>query len=146
MNTAPTRMAHFLLVEDDNDHAYLIRRSLEQNGILSRISHVTDGRQAMAYLRHEGPFADAERPDVILLDLKLPIMDGHEVLRAVKSDANLKTIPIVVLTTSNADQDLARAYAENVNSYLVKPVNFDQLHEMLLQLKLYWALWNKQPL
>ncbi len=141
-----TRMVHFLLVEDDEDHAYLIRRSLEENNVINRISHVTDGRQAMSFLRRAAPFENAERPDVILLDLKLPIMDGHEVLHEVKNDPKLKKIPVVVLTTSNADKDLVKAYAENVNSYLVKPVNFDQFHEMILQLKLYWALWNEPPI
>ncbi len=136
-------LVHFLLVEDDDDHAELIRMNLAESRIGNTMDRVSDGEEALAYLRREGAFADRPRPDVVLLDLKLPKVDGHEVLAQVKSDDALRCIPIVVLTTSQAEADRAQAYFNHTNSYLVKPVDFAQFQKMVKDLKLYWGVWNQ---
>ncbi len=138
-------MVKFLLVEDDDDHAELVRIALQDNHVTNAVERVPDGREAIACLRKEGRYAESPRPDVILLDLKLPIMDGHEVLAVLKDDEELREIPVVVLTTSEADVDKTRAYKNYVNSYLVKPVDFDKFHDMVRDLKLYWGVWNQKP-
>lgn len=143
--SSPNRPIHFLLVEDDEDHADLVSRAMRENRIANEIAIVGDGEAALRYLRNQAPFENAPRPHVILLDLKLPKIDGHEVLEQIKSDPGLKTIPVVVMTTSQAESDRARAYASHANSYLVKPLDFERFHEMILQLRLYWAAWNEPP-
>lgn len=139
------RPVRFLLVEDDQDHAELVRLALAENRIANELDHVTDGELALRYLRNQPPFQSAPRPDILLLDLKLPRVDGHEVIREVKHDADLKRLPIVVLTTSDAESDRVNAYNEHVNSYLVKPVDFERFHEMIRTLGLYWTVWNQPP-
>lgn len=119
--------------------------SLEEHNITNSIDRVADGVEAMAYLRREGIYADAPTPDVILLDLKLPKLDGHEVLERIKSSQALRSIPVVILTTSNNESDLAAAYARHANSYLTKPVDFQQFQQMVRDLKLYWTVWNQPP-
>jgi CheY-like chemotaxis protein len=138
-------LAHFLLVEDDKDHADLILLSLSDHNVTNTIDHVRDGVEALQYLRREGEFAAARRPDVILLDLKLPRLDGHEVLEQIKSDDSLRSIPVVVLTTSANEKDRERAYALNANSYLTKPIEFSQFQRMIRDLRLYWSVWNQPP-
>lgn len=133
----------FLLVEDDDDHAAIILRGLKGSRVPSLTNRVRDGLEALSYLRRKEPFADADRPDVVLLDLKLPKLSGHEVLRAVKSDPDLRAIPVVVLTTSNADADRDQAYRLHANSYLVKPMDFVQFRQMVQDMNLYWGHWNQ---
>jgi hypothetical protein len=140
------RLIRFLLVEDDEDHANLVLMALQKNRVVNEVSHVRDGEECMAFLRREEPFESVQRPDVVLLDLKLPRMDGHEVLEAIKFDPSLRRIPVVVLTTSEAEIDRARAYDANVNSFLVKPLDFDQFRQMIENLELYWAVWNRPPI
>ena len=140
-----TKPIHFLLVEDDDDHAFLVERALNDNHVSNAVDRVADGEQALAYLRQQGEFADKALPDVILLDLKLPKVDGHEVLHELKDDAGLRTIPVVVLTTSQAESDKAKAYYNHANSYLTKPVDFEKFHQMIKDLKLYWCVWNQPP-
>ena len=137
--------AHFLLVEDDKDHADLILLTLSDHNVTNTIDHVRDGVEALQYLRREGEYAVARRPDVILLDLKLPRLDGHEVLEQLKSDDSLRSIPVVVLTTSANEKDRERAYALNANSYLTKPIEFGQFQRMIRDLRLYWSVWNQPP-
>ncbi|GJM17834.1 MAG: response regulator [Phycisphaeraceae bacterium] len=137
------RPVHFLLVEDDEDHAGLISRALRDNRVANTVSHVVNGEQAMAFVNRHSPYEDADRPDVILLDLNLPRMDGHEVLAAIKSDPDLCSIPVVVLTTSHADADRSRAYSAHANSYLVKPLNFESFQALVQELKMYWTVWNE---
>lgn len=132
----------YLLIEDDLDHAELIRRTLIRYRPETVVEHVGDGAQALAYLRQQGPYKDRSMPDVILLDLKLPKMDGHEVLAEIKQDEQLRRIPVVVLTTSDAASDRARAYQLYANSYLVKPLDFDQFQQMISVMQQYWGRWN----
>lgn len=139
------RIIHFLLVEDDEDHAYLVARAMRDSPFGSVITRAENGRAALDVLQRVGPHADAVRPDVIILDLKMPGIDGHEVLDAIKSDASLAAIPVVVLTTSRAEADRARAYASHANSYLVKPLDFEQLTKLIADLDKYWAGWNEPP-
>jgi CheY-like chemotaxis protein len=136
-----------LLVEDDLAHAEIVRRNLENFQIATRLEHVTDGQAALDYLNGLGTWSGVPhpRPHVILLDLRLPRVDGLEVLRNIKSDRSLKTIPVVVLTTSSAERDMASAYDNHVNSYLVKPLDLDRFVSMIGSLGYYWLEWNKRP-
>ncbi len=135
----------FLLVEDDDGHAGLVRLAFEESHVGNRLDRVRDGAAALAYLRRQGPYANQPRPDVILLDLKLPGMDGHEILREIKQDPDLRSIPVVVLTTSADEADKARAYDNRANSYIVKPVDFEKFHRTIQDLNLYWSVWNELP-
>lgn len=142
MNHQPT---HFLLVEDDPAHAELVRIAMEENAVANTMDHVEDGELAVKYLNMDEPYEDRRRPDVVLLDIRLPRMDGHEVLEYMKTNEHLSTIPVVMLTTSDADSDRAKAYEHNANSYVTKPVDFDQFRKMVRDLQLYWAVWNRPP-
>jgi CheY-like chemotaxis protein len=137
-----------LLAEDDPAHAEIVRRNLETSRIANRLVHVVDGQQALDYLYRRGPFsapASAPRPGLILLDLRMPRVDGLEVLRTVKTDPELARIPVVVLTTSAAENDVARAYDHHANSYLVKPVEFSQFLTLIESIGYYWLVWNQHP-
>ncbi len=136
-------LVNFLLVEDDDDHAEIVVRTLKRNRIANNIVRLSDGAEALGYLRKCADGAPSSRPDIILLDLKLPKVDGHEVLAAIKSDEHLRSIPVVVLTTSEAESDRARAYDSHANSYLVKPMNFSRFRKMVDDLSLYWGVWNE---
>jgi CheY-like chemotaxis protein len=137
------RPVQFLLVEDDDSHAMITMRTLRDHQLPKRVDRVSDGLEAMAYLRREGPYADRPRPDIILLDLKLPRLDGHEVLERVKGDPDLRCIPIVILTTSDAEADRMKAYQHYANSYLVKPIGYERFREMADELSDYWGAWNR---
>lgn len=141
----PNRLISFLLVEDDQDHANLVIRNLNRARVGNKVQHVADGAAAMTYLRRQPPFEGAERPDVVLLDLKLPKMDGLEVLAAIRAEPELADLPVVVLTTSDAEADRERAYHHHVNSYLVKPLDFEKFRQMVTDLSLYWGIWNVLP-
>jgi len=137
-----------MLVEDNVDHAELVIRTLEEHRISNRVRHFLDGQSALDYLFQRGEFAnrtDNSRPHVILLDLRLPRVDGIDVLKTIKEDDNLKTIPVVVLTTSEAEKDVAKAYYNHANSYLVKPVGFDEFKRLMDDLGFYWLSWNTNP-
>jgi CheY-like chemotaxis protein len=120
-----------LLVEDDPGDTLMIREAFEQHHITHRLHHVPDGVEALAFLHGEGEHAGSPRPDLILLDLNLPRMDGREVLKRVKGDADLRAIPVVVLTTSDADEDILRSYDLHANAYVTKPVDFDRFIEVV---------------
>jgi CheY-like chemotaxis protein len=137
------KLVSFLLIEDDDDHAHLVIRNLKKARIGNEIHRVPDGVEALAFLRQQGQYAGQPRPDIILLDLKLPKLDGHEVLAAIKSDPELQAIPVVVMTTSNAEADRERAYEHHANSYVVKPVDFDKFKQLVVDLSLYWGVWNQ---
>ena len=143
--TKKFKSARILLVEDDQSHADLIRMSLEDNGFDLDIQHVMDGAEAIEYLHKEGEYSNALRPDFILLDLNLPKLSGHEVLDQIKSNDSLRSIPVVVLTTSANELDRAQAYEHHANSYLTKPTDFQMFQDMVHDLRSYWAKWNKLP-
>ena len=137
-----------MLVEDNVDHAELVIRTMEEHRIANRIRHFLDGQSALDYLFHRGEYSDPHsnpRPHIILLDLRLPRVDGIDVLRAIKEDEGLKTIPVVVLTTSEAEKDVAKAYYNHANSYLVKPVGFEEFKKLMDDLGFYWLGWNTNP-
>lgn len=137
-----------MLVEDNADHAELVIRALEDHRIANKIEHFRDGQVALDYLFRRNEFADPEispRPHMILLDLRLPRVDGLEVLRIIKEEDVLKNIPVIVLTTSEAERDVAQAYGNHVNSYLVKPVGFEEFSKLMHDLGFYWLGWNTHP-
>jgi CheY-like chemotaxis protein len=137
-----------LLVEDDPAHAEIVRRNFENFRIANTLVHVEDGQAALDYLFRQGIYSDplsSPAPGLILLDLRLPKVDGIEVLKAVKADSRLNGIPVVILTTSSAEADIARAYDSHANSYLVKPVDFPQFVELMDSLGYYWLAWNQHP-
>jgi CheY-like chemotaxis protein len=137
-----------MLVEDNADHAELVIRTLEEHRIANRVRHFLDGQSALDYLFHRGEYSDPAanaRPHVILLDLRLPRVDGIDVLKAIKEDDRLKSIPVVVLTTSEAEKDVAKAYYNHANSYLVKPVGFEEFKRLMDDLGFYWLSWNTNP-
>jgi len=132
-----------LLVEDNPDHATLVIRSLKNFLVANHIIHAEDGEEALNYLNKIGN--GTKRPHLVLLDLRLPKIDGLEVLRQIKTNKDLVDIPVVVLTTSDAETDMARAYEYHANSYLVKPVDFSKFTELMNALGFYWICWNKNP-
>ena len=137
-----------MLVEDNADHAELVIRTLEEHRIANKVRHFLDGQSALDYLFHRGEYSNPAanaRPHVILLDLRLPRVDGIDVLKAIKEDAHLKSIPVVVLTTSEAEKDVAKAYYNHANSYLVKPVGFEEFKKLMDDLGFYWLSWNTHP-
>jgi len=137
-----------LLVEDNRDHAELVLRNMEELQVANRIILVEDGEVALNYLHGRGIYADRTRfplPHLMLLDLRLPKVDGLDVLKEVKNDDALRSLPVVVLTTSDAERDMARAYEYHANSYVTKPVNFDDFSKLLKDLGFYWLAWNKRP-
>jgi len=137
-----------LLVEDDEDHAELVRRNLTGQGVACHITHVTNGEAALDYVHRRGEFSDpgrSPRPDLILLDLRLPRVDGMTVLSEIKSAPDLKAIPVVVLTSSAADPDVAQAYLRHANSYVVKPLDLAGFGTLMKELGLYWFTWNQTP-
>ena len=137
---------HFLVVEDNEDHAQLVLRHLKRSKILCSTCHVKDGLAALDYLRRQGDFAQSPPPDVIILDLNLPKVSGMELLQTLKEDKNLRSIPVVVLTTSDAESDRSMAYLRYANSYLVKPVDFEMFRTLIRDLSTYWGKWNRRAM
>jgi CheY-like chemotaxis protein len=137
---------NILLVEDDASHAELVIEGLREHRVANSIFHVTNGKDALDYLFRENEYSDPEgspRPHIVLLDLRLPKVDGLEVLKRIKEAELLHSIPVVVLTSSDADRDIQRAYELNANSYIMKPVNFLDFTKMLETLGYYWLAWNE---
>ena len=127
-----------LLVEDNPGDVRLTVEALKEGKLRNHMNVVGDGEQAMAYLRKEGPYADAARPDLVLLDLNLPRKDGREVLADMKEDADLKRIPVVVLTTSKAEEDILKMYNLHANCYITKPVDLDQFIGVVKSIESFW--------
>jgi chemotaxis family two-component system response regulator Rcp1 len=136
--TASARLVHILLVEDSPADIELTRQALAEARIQKRVDVVSDGEAATRYLRREAPYEDAERPDLILLDLNLPKKDGRELLVEIKQDPVLRAIPVVVLTTSASDEDITYAYRAHVNSYIRKPVRLNEFIEVVRTLDRFW--------
>jgi len=128
------RPIEVLLVEDDDGDVLMTREALDEGKVLNRLSVVGDGVEAVNYLRKSGRYADAARPDLVLLDLNLPRRDGRQVLEEVKNDPDLRRIPIVVLTTSEAEEDILRSYDLHANAYVTKPVDFERFVEVIRQI------------
>jgi CheY-like chemotaxis protein len=132
------RPIEILLVEDNPSDAALTIEALAEAKIANRLSRVEDGVEAMQFLYRQGPYVGATRPDLIMLDLNLPRKDGREVLKELKQDADLKTIPVVVLTTSNAERDVLRSYELHANCYVTKPVDFQQFLGVIKSIEQFW--------
>lgn len=134
-----------LLVEDNPGDVILTKEALKDGKVRNRMDVAEDGVEAIAYLRKEGKYAAASRPDLILLDLNLPRKNGREVLAEIKADENLNTIPVVILTTSDADEDVLKAYKLNANCYITKPVDLDQFVKVVKAIEGFWLSIVKLP-
>ena len=137
-----------LVVEDDPAHVEIIRRNFGASCLSNHLLSVEDGQAALDYLNRQGEYNNADKfpmPNLILLDLRLPKVDGLEVLRIIKSDPKLTTIPVVILTTSAAEADMVKAYEHHANSFLVKPVDFTQFSKLMDTFGYYWVAWNQYP-
>src|SRR5882757_5604403 len=139
------RLIEVLLVEDDPGDVLMTQEAFAEHKVKNNLSVVTDGVEALAYLRREGKYADAHIPDLILLDLNLPRKDGREVLAEVKGDPELRAIPVVVLTTSQAEEDVLRSYDLHANAYVTKPVDFDRFIEVVRQIDEFFVSVVKLP-
>ena len=134
-----------LLVEDDPGDVLMTREAFEDYKVRNELHVVNDGAEAMAFLRQEDTFTEAPRPDLVLLDLNLPRMDGREVLQAIKSDPDLASIPVVVLTTSEAEEDVLRSYSLHANAYVTKPVDFERFIEVVRQIDDFFVTVVRLP-
>ncbi|MDQ1625614.1 MAG: hypothetical protein QOJ49_1112 [Actinomycetota bacterium] len=145
--TDPTlaRQIEVLLVEDDPGDVLMTREAFEDHKVQNQLHVVNDGVEAMAFLRREGEHAQAPRPDLVLLDLNLPRMDGREVLNAIKSDPDLASIPVVILTTSEAEEDVLRSYSLHANAYVTKPVDFERFIKVVRQIDEFFVTVVRLP-
>ena len=144
-SSTTARPVEILLVEDNPGDVRLTMEALKEDKLHNRLHVVSDGIEALAWLRREGPYADSPRPDIILLDLNLPKKDGREVLSEVKADEELRRIPVVVLTTSRAEEDVLRAYNFNANCYITKPVDLEQFIKVVKSIQNFWLTIVKLP-
>ncbi|MDE2228270.1 MAG: response regulator [Alphaproteobacteria bacterium] len=136
--TSNGRPIEILLVEDNPGDARLTREALREGKIRNNLNHVRDGVEALAFLKREGEYANAPMPDLVLLDLNLPRKDGREVLAEMKQDLRLRVIPVVVLTTSEAENDIVRSYQLHANCYITKPVGLEQFIEIVREIESFW--------
>ena len=143
--TAHANPIEILLAEDNPGDVKLTEKAFEQGNVLNNLHVAEDGVEAMKFLRSEGEFADTPQPDLILLDLNMPRKDGKEVLSDVKSDPELRRIPVVVLTSSAAEEDIVRSYDLHANAYLTKPVDFDGFLEVVERIEDFWLTVVKRP-
>lgn len=143
--TSDTSPIEVLLVEDDPGDVLMTQEAFEEHKLRNRLTVVSDGVEALAYLRREGQYADAVTPDLILLDLNLPRRDGRQVLAEIKEDEELGKIPVVVLTTSQADEDILRSYQLHANAYVTKPVDFDRFIAVVRQIDEFFVSVVKLP-
>jgi CheY-like chemotaxis protein len=141
----PTLPIEVLLVEDDPGDVLMTREAFEEHKVRNRLTVVSDGMDALAYLRGEEPYTDAVRPDLVLLDLNLPKRDGREVLAEIKNDESLRQIPVVVLTTSQAEEDVLRSYQLHANAYVTKPVDFEQFIDVVRRIDDFFVSVVKLP-
>lgn len=139
MRQPDNRPIEVLLVEDNPGDIRLTVEAFKENKMLNNLNVVKDGLEAMAFLQREGQYSDAPRPDLILLDLNLPRKDGREVLAEIKSDDSLKRIPVVILTTSDADEDILKSYELHANCYIKKPVDIEQFFDVVKTIEDFWV-------
>jgi CheY-like chemotaxis protein len=141
------REIEILLVEDNDADAEMTLRALKRNNLANKVHWVKDGEEALEYIFGRGRYAERERglPRLVMLDLKMPKVDGIEVLRALKAEAPTRAVPVVVMTSSNEERDVVASYQLGVNSYIVKPVQFDAFLETVAKIGLYWVLTNRVP-
>lgn len=144
MNTVG-RPIEILLVEDNPGDIRLTQEAFRDGKVANNMSVVTDGDEAMTFLRHEGEYAEAPRPDIILLDLNLPKKDGREVLAELKQDPNLRRIPVIVLTTSKAEQDILNSYDMHANCYITKPIDLEEFIKLVEGIGGFWLMVVKLP-
>ncbi|ACT47037.1 response regulator [Methylotenera mobilis] len=145
MESEVSRQVEFLLAEDKPGDVRLTQEALRESKISNNLNVVKDGVEALAFLRKEGPYADAPTPDVVLLDLNLPKKDGREVLAEIKSDPLLKRIPVVIVTSSEAEKDILRTYDLHANCYVSKPVDLDQFIKVIQAIESFWLTIVKLP-
>jgi CheY-like chemotaxis protein len=145
MTGTQAQPVEILLAEDNPGDAKLTRKALEQGNIINNLHVVTDGVEALEYLRQEGEYADKPRPDLMLLDLNMPRKDGREVLEAIKTDADLRRIPVVVMTSSEAEEDIVQSYDLHANAYLTKPIDFDGFLDVVGSIEEFWLSVVKMP-
>ena len=139
------RMIDILLVEDNPGDIRLTQEVLKEGKVINKLHTVMDGEECVDYLYKRGKHQNAERPDIILLDLNLPKLDGREVLEIIKKDDTLKLIPVIVLTTSDAERDILNMYANHANCYITKPVDFDQFINVIKSIESFWLSIVKLP-
>ena len=144
-NKVMDQSVDILLAEDNDDDILLIRESFAEAKIVNVLNVVKDGAEAMAYLRREREYKDASMPGLLLLDINMPKKNGFEVLKEIKADAELRHLPVVMLTTSQSEGDVVRSYSEGACSYIMKPARFEELGQVLKQFALYWALVSRIP-
>ena len=140
-----TTPVEILLVEDNPGDVRLTQEALKESKVTNNLSVAEDGVEALAFLKREGKYADAPHPDLLLLDLNLPKKDGRELLEEIKADENLRRIPVVVLTTSKAEEDILRMYNQHANCYITKPIDFDQFIEVVKSIQDFWLTIVKLP-
>jgi CheY-like chemotaxis protein len=145
MNDTSAEPVEILLAEDNPGDAKLTRKALEQGNIINNLHHVTDGKEALAFLRQEGEYDDEPRPDLVLLDLNMPRMDGRDLLERIKDDPDLRRIPVVVMTSSEAEEDIVQSYDLHANAYLTKPIDFDGFLDIVGTIEDFWLTVVKMP-
>ncbi len=148
-NVVETEHSYILLIEDNESHALLVRRGIEQSNIEANVVHVTDGEEGLDYLFNRRNYNGGRknpRPRFVFLDLRLPRMDGLDVLREIKTSEETREIPVVILTSSMAETDIVRAYIYRANSYLVKHIDFYEFRKQIIDAVEYWIHWNINPL
>jgi two-component system, chemotaxis family, response regulator Rcp1 len=141
----PSQSVDILLVEDNPGDVRLIQEALQDGKLLNRVATVTDGQKALAYLRKEGSYAQATRPDLILLDLNIPRKDGREVLAEIKADPHLRSIPVVIVTSSQEEEDILRSYNTHANCYVTKPVDLEKFVAVVRAIEEFWVTIVKLP-
>lgn len=139
------KTAHILLVEDNEGDIVLTKEALEEKKVISKVSVAKNGKEAIDFVFQRGAFKDAERPDLILLDINMPLKNGHEVLEVIKSNENTKKIPVVMLTTSSSKNDINKAYKLNANCYITKPVEIEDFMKTITTIEDFWVQLVKLP-
>lgn len=138
MKNQKLKLAHILLVEDNEGDIFLTKEAFEESKLKTKISIVRNGQEALDFLYKKAKFEEVEKPDLILLDINIPIFNGHEVLEKIKADSTLKKIPVIMLTTSSNPKDIDKAYSNHCNSYVKKPINMDDFLNAILKIEQFW--------